>query len=210
MQEIAVTTTGTYGQRPFIRPSSSPWKIYPLPNGSTEPIFATSCKGEEFSKIRFRWSVVSQLKVREEDIPKNCIQDSIHDLETCIKKEDCTPSSPSVNSGFPKVQFPRSRELCRIDCRGIYVDPAKIESSRLRLAPILALPWRKAKIFIALMRCSRSVEAAVLLSDYECENSLSPGKRANVVALTLCQRRKEMRTSKEVLGIIDDIGLDLP
>ncbi|GJT38251.1 putative reverse transcriptase domain-containing protein [Tanacetum coccineum] len=41
-----------------------------------------------------------------------------------MRRNNCTPSSPSVNSGSPEYN-----SSCHvIDCRGIHVDPAKIES----------------------------------------------------------------------------------
>nr|GFA46317.1 putative reverse transcriptase domain-containing protein [Tanacetum cinerariifolium] len=137
----------------FIRPSSSPWGApvlfvkkkdgsfrmcinyqelnkltvknrYPLPR--IDDSFDQLQGSSVYSKIDLR-SGYHQLRVREEDIPKNHEKEHAEHLKAILellKKEELYAKFSKCEFWIPKVQFLGHV----IDSQGIHVDPAKIES----------------------------------------------------------------------------------
>ncbi|GJX55946.1 putative reverse transcriptase domain-containing protein [Tanacetum coccineum] len=195
----------------FIRPSSSPWGApvlfvkkkdgsfrmcidyrelnkltvknrYPLPR--IDDLFDQLQGSSVYSKIDLR-SGYHQLRVREEDIPKTAFRtrrkEDLKAILELLKKEELYAKFSKCEFWIPKVQFLGHV----IDCQGIYVDPAKIESikdwarkpplngvisrkqllkNKLCSAPILALP-QGAENFIVYCDASHKGLGAVLMQN---------------------------------------------
>ncbi|GJT78430.1 putative reverse transcriptase domain-containing protein [Tanacetum coccineum] len=133
----------------FIRPSSSPWGApnrYPLPR--IDDLFDQLQGSSIYSKIDLR-SGYHQLRVREEDILKTAFRTRYGHYEfqvmpfgltnapavfmdlmnrvqilKLLKKEELYAKFSKCEFWIPRVQFLGHV----IDCQGIHVDPAKIES----------------------------------------------------------------------------------
>ncbi|GJX10036.1 putative reverse transcriptase domain-containing protein [Tanacetum coccineum] len=118
----------------FIRPKLNKLTVknrYPLPR--IYDLFDQLQGSSVYSKIDLR-SGYHQLRVREEDIPKTAFRTRYghYESKVMIWFDECTcsihgPHEPSI----PKVQFLGHV----IDCQGIHVDPAKIESIKYWASP---------------------------------------------------------------------------
>ncbi|GJR48090.1 putative reverse transcriptase domain-containing protein [Tanacetum coccineum] len=133
----------------FIRPSSSPWGSLVLFVKKIDDLFDQLQGSSVYSKIDLR-SGYHRLRVREEDIPKTAFRTRYGDYKfqvmpfgltnapankkehkehfkailELLKKEELYAKFSKCEFWIPKVQFLGHV----IDCQGIHVDPAKIES----------------------------------------------------------------------------------
>ncbi|GJS24327.1 hypothetical protein Tco_0452959 [Tanacetum coccineum] len=200
----------------FIRPSSSPWGApvlfvkkkdgsfrmcidyrelnkltvknrYPLPR--IDDLFDQLQGSSVYSKIDLR-SGYHQLRVREQDIPKTTFRTRYGHYEFQVMPFGLTNApAEELYAKFSKCEFwiPKVQFLGHvIDCQGIHVDPAKIESikdwaspktpteirssfsaflkTKLCSAPILALP-QGAENFIVYCDASHKGLGAVLMQN---------------------------------------------
>ncbi|GJY70814.1 putative reverse transcriptase domain-containing protein [Tanacetum coccineum] len=185
----------------FIRPSSSSWggfslNRYPLPR--IDDLFDQLQGSSVYSKIDLR-SGYHQLRVREEDVLKTAFrtryghyefqnkkehEEHLKAILELLKKEELYAKFSKCEFWIPTVQFLGHV----IDCQGIHVDPAKIESIKdwvspktpteirqflglagyyrrfIEGAPILALPQR-AENFIVYCDASHKGLGAVLMQN---------------------------------------------
>ncbi|GJV64076.1 putative reverse transcriptase domain-containing protein [Tanacetum coccineum] len=124
-----------------------------------------------------------------------------------LKKEELYAKFSKCEFWIPKVQFLGHV----IDCQGIHVDPAKIESIKDWASPKTPTEIRQFLVFTdhkslqhildqkeLNMRQRRWLE---LLSDYDCEIRYHPGK-ANVVADALSRKERKNLKNEDVGGMI--------
>nr|GEU43866.1 hypothetical protein [Tanacetum cinerariifolium] len=156
----------------FIRPSSSPWEA---------PVLFVKKKDGSFrivySKIDLRLGY-HQLRVREEDILETTFRTRYGHYEFQVMPFGLT-NAPAVFMDL-------------MNCQGIHVDPAKIESIK---------DWASPKTPTEIRQILE------LLSNYDYEIRYHPGK-ANVVADALSH--KERIKPLQVRSLVMNIGLNFP
>ncbi|GKF69331.1 hypothetical protein Tco_0202388, partial [Tanacetum coccineum] len=108
---------------------------YPLPR--IDDLFDQLQGSSIYSKIDLR-SGYHQLRVREEDIPKTAYR-----ILNLLKKEELYAKFSKCEFWISRVQFLGHV----IDCPGIHVDPAKIESIKDWASPKTPTEIRQLKVY---------------------------------------------------------------